>query len=54
MALAVRKGKLKRSEVNQTVLDIVDGDMTNSQIEHFTVLKEHRSLKDFINNLLKD
>jgi hypothetical protein len=54
MALAVRKGKLKRSEVNQKVLDIVDGDMTNGQIEHYTVLKEHRSLKEFINNLLKD
>lgn len=54
MALAVRKGKLKRSEVNQNVLDIVDGDMTNGQIEHYTVLKERRSLKEFINNLLKD
>lgn len=54
MALAVRKGKLKRSEVNQKVLDIVDGDMTNGQIEHYTVLKERRSLKEFINNLLKD
>ena len=54
MALAVRKGKLKRSEVNQKVLDIVDGDMTNGQIEHYTILKEQRSLKEFINNLLKD
>ena len=54
MALAVRKGKLKRSEVNQKVLDIVDGDMTNGQIEHYTVLKERRSLKEFINNLLKE
>lgn len=54
MALAVRKGKLKRSEVNQKVLDIVDGDMTNGQIEHYTVLKERRNLKEFINNLLKD
>lgn len=53
MALAVRKGKLKRSEVNQKVLDIVDGDMTNGQIEHYTVLKERRNLKEFINNLLK-
>jgi transcriptional regulator of NAD metabolism len=51
MALAVRKGKLKRSEVNQKVLDIVDGDMTNGQIEHYTILKEQRSLKEFIKNL---
>ena len=52
MALAVRKGELKRSEVNQTVLDIVDGDMTNSQIEHFTVLKENLTnfLKNSVNN----
>ena len=34
MALAVRKGDLKRSEVSQSVLDIVDGDMTNEQISH--------------------
>ena len=54
MALAVRKGKLKRSEVNQKVLNIVDGDMTNGQIEHYTVLKERRNLKEFIKNLLKD
>ena len=37
MALAVRKGDLKRSEVNDSVLDIVDSDMTNKEIEDFTV-----------------
>lgn len=44
MALAVRRGERKRSEVNSTVLDIVDSDMTNKQIEHFAKtkgLKEH-------------
>ena len=51
MALAVRKGDLKRSEVHQSVLDIVDSEMTNKEIEEFTVLKE--SLKDFILNTLK-
>lgn len=51
MALAVRKGDLKRSEVHQSVLDIVDSDMTNKEIEEFTVLKE--SLKEFILNTLK-
>lgn len=35
MALAIRKGKMKRSEVNKDVLDIVDGDMTNKEIEDF-------------------
>ena len=44
MALAVRRGERKRSEVNGSVLDIVDSDMTNKQIEHFAKtkgLKEH-------------
>lgn len=44
MALAVRRGERKRSEVNSAVLDIVDSDMTNKQIEHFAKtkgLKEH-------------
>ena len=41
MALAVRRGKLKRSEVSTSVLDIVDSDMSNKEIEDFTVLKEN-------------
>lgn len=44
MALAVRKGELKRNEVDKNVLDIVDGDMTNKEIEDFAKtkgLKEH-------------
>lgn len=44
MALAVRRGEMKRSDVNQSVLDIVDGDMTDKQIEDFAKtkgLKEH-------------
>lgn len=40
MALAVRKGDLPRSKVWKSVLDIVDSDMTNKEIEDFTVLKE--------------
>ena len=39
MALAVRRGERKRSEVNGSVLDIVDSDMTNKQIEHFAKTK---------------
>ena len=44
MALAVRRGELDRSKVNQSVLDIVDGDMTDKEIEDFAKtkgLKEH-------------
>jgi hypothetical protein len=49
MALAVRHGKLKRSDVNKSVLDIVDGDMTDEQIKHFTKLK---SLKEHLKSSL--
>lgn len=51
MALAVRKGDLPRSKANDAVLKIVDGKMTNKQIEDFTVLKENGMihLKDYIN-----
>lgn len=45
MALAVRRGEIKRSEVNSAVLDIVDSDMTNKQIEHFTKTK---GLKEYL------
>lgn len=50
MALAVRKGDLPRSKANDAVLRIVDGKMTNKQIEDFTVLKENKMihLKDYI------
>ena len=52
MALAVRKGDLKRSEVHDSVLDIVDSDMTNKEIEDFTV---RESLQGYlIKNLHND
>ena len=41
MALAVRKGELARNKVWKSVLDIVDSDMTDKEIEDFTVLKEN-------------
>ena len=55
MALAVRKGEMKRSEVNKNVLDIVDGEMTNKEIEDFAStsrksLPQH--LKESINHQL--
>lgn len=40
MALAVRHGKLKKSEVSNSVLNIVNSEMTDEQIQHFTILKE--------------
>lgn len=45
MALAVRRGEMQRSEVNQSVLDIVDGEMTDEQIEDFAKTK-HKGLKE--------
>ena len=44
MALAVRRGELKKSEVDDSVLDIVNSDMSDKQIEDFAKtkgLKEH-------------
>lgn len=43
MALAVRHGKLKKSEVSNSVLNIVNSEMTDEQIKHFTILKESYS-----------
>jgi nucleoside-diphosphate kinase len=48
MALAVRHGKLKRSDVHKEVLDIVDSDMTDKQIKDFTVRESLVSLSDYI------
>ena len=53
MALAVRKGEMKRSEVDKNVLDIVDSEMTNKEIEDFAStprksLPQH--LKESINH----
>lgn len=47
MALAVRRGDMKRSEVEQEVLDIVDGKMTDKEIEDFAKTK-HKGLKEYI------
>ena len=54
MALAVRKGEMKRSDVWKEVLDIVDSDMTNKEIEDFAStkhnkIKEHKGMKDIKN-----
>lgn len=47
MALAVRKGELERSKVSQEILDIVDGDMTNKEIEDFAKTK-YKNLKEHL------
>lgn len=47
MALAVRRGELKRSDVEQSVLDIVDGKMTDKEIEDFAKTK-HKGLKEHL------
>ena len=47
MALAVRKGELERSKVSKEVLDIVDGEMTNKEIEDFAKTK-HKNLKEHL------
>lgn len=39
MALQVRKGNMKRSDVNDSVLNIVDSDMSNKDIEDFASTK---------------
>ena len=51
MALAVRKGEMKRSDVDKNVLDIVDGDMTDEQIEHFATTS-HKGLKQHLKECL--
>lgn len=50
LALAVRNGDMKRDEVSKSVLDIVDGNMTDDQIKDFTVLESTLkiSLSDYI------
>ena len=45
MALAVRRGELKKSDVNDSVLGIVDSDMTDKEIEEFASTK-HKGLKE--------
>lgn len=52
MALAVRKGEMKRSEVNNNVLDIVDGNMTDKEIEDFA-RTVHKGLPQYLKEYLE-
>lgn len=45
MALAVRRGEMKRGDVWKEVLDIVDSDMTDKEIEDFAKT-DHKGLKE--------
>ena len=50
MALAVRRGEMKRSDVNDEVLNIVDSDMTDKEIEDFAKTK-HKGLKEYVESI---
>lgn len=52
MALAVRKGEMKRSEVDKNVLDIVDGKMTDKEIEDFAKTS-HKGLPEHLKESIK-
>jgi len=54
MALAARKGDLEVSKLKGAALDIYKSDMTNKEIEDFTVLKEHVSLMEFVQHEVKN
>ena len=47
MALAVRRGEMKRAEASKEVLNIVDSDMTNKEIEDFASTS-HKGLADHV------
>lgn len=51
MALAVRRGEIKRSDVNDAVLDIVNSDMTDKEIEDFAKTS-HKNLKEALIEVL--
>ncbi len=51
IALAVRKGEMKRSEVDQNILDIVDSDMPTKEIEDFAKT-QRKTLKEFLEESL--
>ena len=53
MAYAVRTGKMKKSDVNKSVLDIVESDMTDKEIEDFAKTK-HEDLPQKANESVDD
>lgn len=53
MALAVRRGELKKSDVDSDVLDIVNSKMTDKSIRGFAATK-HKGLKNHLKKSLGD
>ena len=54
MALAVRRGELKKYEVDDSVLGIAMSEMSDEEIEKFAKTK-HKSLKEhLIETLMRD
>ncbi len=51
MALAVRKGEMKRSEVNKEVLELVDSNISNQDLKDFASTS-HKGLKDHVKEAL--
>lgn len=51
MAIAVRKGEMKRSDASEEVLKIADSDMTDKEIEDFAKTK-HKGLKEYVKERL--
>lgn len=51
MALAARKGDLEVSKLKGAALKIYNSDMTNKEIEEFTVME---SLQNYINKNMKN
>lgn len=51
MALAARKGDLEVSKLKGAALEIYNSDMTNKEIEEFTVME---SLQTYINKNMKN
>lgn len=51
MALAVRKGEMSRDDASEEVLNIVDGKMTDKEIEDFAKTK-HKGLKEYLKESL--
>lgn len=53
MAWAVRKGELKRSEVNKEVLDIADSDMPDKDLKAFASTS-HKGKPDHLRETLEE
>lgn len=52
MAYAVRKGELSKSDVDDAVLDIVNSDMSTTEIKKFASTP-HKHLKEHLEDSLK-